>query len=385
MNEMNNYTAIDLIDQNLELSWSYPQTSDYIIAVTVDVTAQKHNGEFLSLQLPNAREGFNVAFYIRNISGGAATPENNSFYLVDYTGLNILGDNVLIIPGDLYYIYLTNLDSAQGVWQFVKMTNGSNALNNFSIISNNNSLLVENGNVSASGQSVNIKLPIKLVDILNLSSSGYISFDQLLNQYYTRIFTGDGVNININNQDGIAGNTQISLNNQIAVLSINCGTIFISGNTIEASPDNNINLATSGIGKVNINGVLIDTAANVEIANNLIVRGNVTAPGVFIGQVTFYETQSSPGVDNQIIILTKSGIIDRVEGSNGIYSIIFNQTLDTANYNAYLQIRLSPSAATPLLNPYSTAFNTQSLTVYCRDQTGNILPALEGFTVGISP
>lgn len=400
------YTRINLVDENVELSWPFPQTGIEIVCDTTNVYADIAG---LGIYLPAGNLVSTGASFVLNIIGP------NAVFVYDALGDSLFVDDdyepVPLDSGKVIELCLIGNDTKRGTWQSIPYGGGEVAINTLTVTSTNESVILNTNKSTATiappGGTIDLAIPDNLFSIItdigpeSGSESGFVSTvidtvnDTLT--WSTRTFTSDS-NITITNPTGATNNPQFSLNtNGLSGLASivlggdgTTGGIKISANTILDADAANPLAITSSKGLV-LNGN-VTAANNVAVTGNLAVTGNVTVSGTLTqaaiakGWCFFTDAITGDEVSN-ISIMQKSGIVSSVTGSNGVYTVTFStasgDVLADSNYAVFLNLRRSNTSSIVPFQAFVSAATTSHCIVYAIDTLGNILPAIEGMSVMI--
>jgi hypothetical protein len=286
-----------------------------------------------------------------------------------------------VLAGEAYYLFLTDISTANGIWGLVPFAAGTSAINSVETKSTNNSIVITGGVLTPPGGTIDFKLPTSISNLTsNVSVPGFLVAKTTSPSltYTTRDLVA-GENISINNGDGVSSDPIISLGKTIVDLtSVAVGDLQLSGEVITTNVTNGgIQLSSAGTGKVSINGMQIDTSANITSGNNLTLTGSLTIGGSFVSPTTpkvifnFTNTSVIP-VGNTIVQLSQYNVAS-VTGSNGTYIITFTTSLASANYA--VNFGSGSNGGTPDANHvYVTLKTPGTLTIAVIDGSGVLVP-----------
>lgn len=262
------YSFITVADHD-NFSWNYPYTNGDIISDFNDLTSDSN----VSASMPAADNiPLGTSVFFNNIG-------NYNISIYSY-GTDLI---VTITPGSIVTIYSIDNSSAAGKWRAVQTVGGSLGITALSVTSNTSALVVDGSPVLA-GQSGDIQLDLNSVldKFSSLNSTGLlVSTDDTGAAIETRTLIG-GDNIVITNNDGVNGNIRIELTDSpLGLTSLNVGDFSIQDSTITANDI--LNISTTGTGNyLNLNGVQIDSLANISSINNLTLQGDLNNAGKIV-------------------------------------------------------------------------------------------------------
>ena len=288
-----------------------------------------------------------------------------------------------ISPGQVVRIYVDNVaDNATG-WKVIFPPSVS-AITALGISSSNSSVLVSGGNVSSPGGQVNLSLPTSFTNLTQqITSPGFAVISSVNPLTWKSVDLVAGGNINISNPSGVSGEPVISLSSSIsAISSVEVGDITISGSVIDVNRANSsLSISSNGTGKVYINGLGIDTNANLSGINNLSISGNFSSPFSTKGWAFFTDTLITGS--NEISIKSQAGIAS-ITGNSGNYIINFASPLSNLNYAVFIS-PMSTDKVTPLVTSgYAILKTLSSVTIVVVDAGGEKVASVpQGISVMI--
>lgn len=356
-----------ILTEDIELSWPFSYTGTTTIC---DINNVDPDDDGHKIILPAANlTGPGQNFIFSNIS-------SNSFTVVANDGTTTLAT---ISAGEVKEFYLTGTDTAVGEWSAIAYSGGTGGIVTITTKSSDSSLIINNSNtatITGTGGTVDFKLPESLTNFNEISNLGgfpvLISDDPLT---WTTVDLVAGENIAITNSDAIDGDPVIALSNTVAGLaSLEVGDMTFSGEVITNNvEDGNIQLITSGSGKVYINGLTIS-------ADGLIENGNIfSSPLLPKAYCTFDDTIT--GSTNTIAIRDKANV-SSVTGSAGNYHIEFEQPLNNDNYGVNITLGSSGGALPFISNAYYILKQTGSVRIVVTNASGELVAAVPyGVTV----
>jgi hypothetical protein len=318
------YQTINLT-ADTTLSWPFSFTGGPTIADINNVNASVGPFKVILPDATLAAPGQNIIF--NNISG-------NSFNIMYNDGTTLLTS---VSAGEIYYLYLTNITTSNGVWVPIPFGGGTSAINSVIAKSTNNTINITGGTLTPPGGTIDFQLPTSISNIISGTNAPGILVAKTASPsiltFVTRDLLGD-TNISINNSNGVNGDPVFSLSPSLSdIASIAVGSLQISGDVITTNATNGgIQLSSAGTGKVSINGVQIDTSSNITGANNLTLGGSLTIGGTFISptspKVIFTFTDSLLGGITKL----SSYNVASITGSGGEYTITFSSAVAATDY-----------------------------------------------------
>lgn len=302
------YQNISLI-ADITLNWPSSFIGGIPAAYFTDVTPVA-NGN--NITLPDATlgsEGNHLIFY------------NSSIY-----NFNILkNDSTLllnILAGQSVDFILKDNSTSAGVWTTIPFGGGSSNINAFQITSSDNSLVITNGNVTPPGANIDLQLTPSISNLNKVNTTGLpvIFTTNPLTWGTVEIVAGN--NITIDNGDGFAGNPIINVNsNLIGITAISVGQFSITGSELSANVSNtDLNFSTSGTGKLNLNGTVIDADGNITATG-------FKSPGSLVAWAVFNDTSGSIVIEDAYNV---SSIVRDLD--SGTYKVTFTLSMSNINY-----------------------------------------------------
>lgn len=290
-----------------------------------------------------------------------------AFRLLASDGITLIVD---IEPGEIYYLYLNDNSTTNGVWNAVALTDGSTGINSVIAESTDSSINISGSPLAPPGGVIDFTLPTSISNVLDINTPGFavVTATGAALTWETRTLLG-GSNIVVDDGDGVTANPNIGLNSSITVDAVNLTSgITIDGDTITNSVDSDINLTTTGTGEVSINGVIFNE--------------NGSLSGVDTPKVYFTFTDTLIPEDNTIVIEDQSHVTSIV-GSNGIYTINFDSTLSSANYGLFLGLG-STGGPTPFVShAFWTLRTTTSVVIAVVDASGVLVESVPNGITGM--
>lgn len=363
----NSYRKIELTS-NIELHWPFSYTGTYVVCDFNDIDP---NAGGHKIKLPDATlasPGQNFVF------------NNISLYSFDviYNG----GDElVTIAAGEVRQFYLYDASTQDGLWRVIPYGSGTSAISALEVTSSDSSIVITDGDVTPPGGIIDFTLPESLSAVNKLSTTGFAYLTKTGSDLtWSNVTLTAGDNITITNPIS-PNNFNISVSDTIDnITSLTIDPLIIESGVITTVGDNeNIQIATSGTGKVQINGVEID--AN----GNLTVSGTFSTPLLPKAYCNF--TDIVAGSDHTIAIQDNVNVSAVNRQGNGVYKIVFETPFASSGDNDYGVIITLGSGGDPL--PYvSHGFyverNQAYVIIAVTDASGELVSSLPyGATVMI--
>lgn len=352
---------------NANTRWA--QTTNIVsVGISSPNFTQKNNG--WAIILPDATltsPGQNIMF--NNVS-------DSPFQIMYNDGISVL---ITMTPGEVYFLYLSDVTTSNGVWIPTFFGGGISAINSIQLNTTGKTLAITNGTLTPPGGKIIIETTDSVSNLVSdILAPGMVVITGVNpSTYNTRTLLG-GSNIIVTNGDGVAGDPVLSLAASISGLaSIEVGDLQLSGNVITTNVTNGgIQLSSAGTGKVSINGLQIDSNANVTAVNNLTLNGTLTIGGAFSSpsapKVIFNFTDTSVPIGNTVALLSQYNVAS-VTGSNGTYTITFTTPLASTNYA--INFGLGSNGGTPsATHVFWTLKTTTTLTIAIVDAGGVLVP-----------
>jgi hypothetical protein len=317
----------------------------------------------------------------------AATGTDVIFNNISIYTFNILkNDNTFLHtlnPGDIVDFKLYDVSTAAGLWRIIPFGGGYNGITAFEATSSNNSIDISNGNVTPPGAVIDFKLPESIFNLNNVITTGIPVIKSVAPLTWATTTITAGTNINVTDGDGILAEPVINLLPDLSNLnSIQVGFFEVTGNDLQATDINtNLLFTTSGTGKLDLNGVLIDANGNTTISN-LTVSGSFNNP--FTPKAWCIFTDTIVGNSNSIVIEDNSNVTS-ISGSGGYYQIFFNTPMANINYGVMISLGSLGTTLPPIVySGFWTTRNLSSVIISVVDASGELVTALPyGATVMI--
>jgi hypothetical protein len=267
-NSYNLYT----LTGNIGLNWaSQFIDTPFIVYQWMDFSA---NAGGYIVTLPDATQASVGQFMIlRNTSGAA-----NSIIFKDNMGNTL----VTLAVGTAVILALIDNTTIAGTWTTLPFAGGFSSVTSVAATSLTSGLIIGGSPITNAG-TLTFSLASALSSLSTLATNGL-----LVQQSVGTIVAVDivgGLNIDVDNGDGVAGNPTINLSDTLSGMSsIDVGNFNITNNVISTtSPNTNIILSPNGTGNILLGSALIPptvtSTGNVINVNNLIATtgtiGNV--------------------------------------------------------------------------------------------------------------
>jgi hypothetical protein len=148
----------------------------------------------------------------------------------------------------------------------------------------------------------------------------------------------------------------------------------MTGNALQATASNtNLNFSTTGTGKLDFNGALIDANGNTTITN-LTVSGNFNNP--FTPKAWCIFTDTVIAASNTIVIEDNSNVAS-VSGSGGYYEIFFDVPMANINYGVTISLGSLGTTLPPIVyNGFWTTRSLSSVIISVVDASGELVTSL---------
>lgn len=360
-----------LLNSDITLYWPfYTPAGEKTMTDIMDIEPNQ-NGWSITLS-DASLTGAGTNFLINNIS-------IYSFKLLKHDGITQLAT---IAGGEVKFINLTDNSTNNGIWSVLPFGAGQSAITALTATSSDSSITITGGNVVSPGGVIDFKLPTSLANFNNISNQGFPVIRTIAPLTFGTVDLVAGENITISNPDGISGEPVINLNNVVTGLSsMEVGDITISGSIITSNIANaNIDMVTNGSGKLNFNGVTIDTNNNIANVNDLTVSGKFSNPLLPSAWCVFTDTVT--GGSNSIVNQASENITS-ITGSNGRYVITFTTPMSSINYGIIITLGSNGSTLPPpVYHAYFTVRETTSATIAVLDASGEFVQSFpDGVTV----
>lgn len=355
---------------NVQLDYPYSSNVNNVtVTDMIDVSATIVN---LSVFLPNStltNPGFSITF--NNVG-------LNAFNVVLNDTITTL---LTINAGQVITIYLYGNTNPNGLWRIIPFGGGVNAISNLDVTSDDNSIVVLNGQITPPGGVVDISLPaiVSTIQALGNYIPGLVVINQANELPWGVVSLNNGTNIVIANPNGEMGDPVIDLNENINIAQAIIGNIIIANDLISNIDENSVLSITSNgsASVINLNSVIIDISGSLTV-NNLSVEGSFSSPNVAKAWCRFTNTSG-------LINLTSGFNVSNVtyDNTNNQYTIIFTNQMGNENYVVF--ITCSNNNSTPPLQTrigYDVVRQQGSVVIVLTDASGEILQDIpEGVSV----
>jgi len=309
----------------------------------------------------------------------AATGTDVIFNNISIYTFNILkNDNTFLYtlnPGDIIDFKVYDVSTAAGLWRIIPFGGGYNGITAFEASSSDNSIDITNGNVVPPGAIIDFKLPASIFNLNNVIATGIPVIKSVAPLTWETTTIIAGTNINVTNGDGILADPVINLLPDVSNLnSLQVGFFDITGDTLQATDSNtDLLFTTSGTGKLDFNGALIDANGNTTISN-LTVSGSFNNP--FTPKAWCIFTDTIVGNSNSIVIEDHSNVTS-ISGSGGYYQIFFNTPMANINYGVMISLGSLGTTLPPIVySGFWTTRNLSSVIISVVDASGELVTAL---------
>lgn len=344
------YQLINLTE-DIILDWpsSFP-----IGPVILDINDLNSNQNGWKVFIPQAtlvQAGQNFVF--NNISGF-------SIEITAYDTTTLLID---LPSGEAITMYLIDNSTDNGTWRIIPYGGGASSITQFTLESTDSSIVITDGTVTPPTGTVDFKLTPSMFNLNALNATNIVVSTNTNPLTFSTVELIGGTNITMTNGDGIIGNPIIDLNSSITGLSsLSVGDMTLSGEVITNDVANgNIQINTNGTGKVQINGVEIDTSGNITGLNNL---AGISSYAFFTDTVT--------GNTNTIVIEDSINIAT-LTGSAGTYVLTFNTPQSTNNYGVLITLGSTGGSLPFISNGYVIVKETTAVTFIITDASGELV------------
>lgn len=364
------YQLINLTG-DISLSWPFSFQGGAVVA---DINNINPTSSGFKIAMPNATlasSGQNIIF--NNISAF-------SFQIVAFDNTTSI---VTIAAGQIYYLYLSNSSTTNGSWIPIPFGGGSSNINSVTAQSSDSSITITGSPLSPPGGTINFKLPTSIQNLNTLADVGFPVVKSTSPLTWTARDILGGSNISVSNASGVADDPIISLNPVVTNLSsVEVGDLTLSGSVITTDIVNGgVQLSSAGTGKVQINGLSIDTSANITGVNNLTVGGTFNNPRTPKVLFTFTDTLT-PG-PSHIIVTQDSSNVSTITGSGGIYTITFTTALSSTNYGVFFGLGSTGGSSPLVTHAFWTLKTVNAVTIAVVDASGVLVTAVPNGITGM--
>ncbi len=372
------YQQINLT-ADITLSWPFSFQAPPVIADINNINASAGNFKIILPDATLASPGQNILF--NNISV-------NAFRIMNNDGTTQITS---IAAGEVFYLYLSDTSTVNGTWTPVPFGGGISNINSVIATSSNNTITITNGSLTPPGGSINFSLTDSMTNLNSLGKTPGFLVSKGTNPltWVTRELLGGG-NIVVNDSDGFAADPVFVLANALTdITSAAIGNLQLSGDIITTNITNGgIQVSSAGTGKVSINGLQIDTSANITGGNNLTLTGSLTVGGSFVSPKTpkafFTFTDTLVPASNKISILDSSNV-STITGSNGVYTITFTTAMSSTNYGVVFGLGSTGGSTPYVSHPFyiSTSKTTSSFSIAIVDAGGVLVTSVPNGITGM--
>ncbi len=286
-----------------------------------------------------------------------------SFNLVANDGTTMVS---VMESGDAFQFYLIDASTANGVWRKITPLGGFNGIVELTAQSTDSSITITGSPVTPTGGTLNFKLPTSITNLNKLNTTDFLIVTNTNPLTFQTVELLGGENITITEGNGLGSDPIIDLNTTLtSITSLTVGDMTLSGGVITNNDANgNIQISTSGTGKVQINGVNIDNSGNISGLNN------------FTGAAGYcFFTDTLVGMSNQIVNKQQVNI-PTITGSNGTYILTFATPMSTLNYAVFITLGSTGGSLPFISNAYVIVKELTSVTIIVTDASGELVLAV---------
>lgn len=350
------YQDINL-NANIALSWYFEGTGG---AVIYDWNTVIPTQDGFAITLPKATlvsEGNYTTFY---------NDSAFSFQLKSFSGSTI----ITLTAGQAYQVTLRDNSTSGGTWIPIASGGGTSSITSVIAQSTDSSINITGGTLSPPGGTINFQLPASMQNLNSVATTGLVAITATAPLTWATRTLLAGTNIAITNGNGVSNNPSLDVNPVMTNLtSVAVGNLQLSTGVITTTLTNgSVTLSSAGTGNVILNGINIDTSANITGINNLTVSGtfnNPTTPKIL---VTFTDSLT-PGPSHTLVVQNSSGS-SSVTGSAGIYVINFTTALPNTNYGVFFGLGSTTGSSPAVTHAFWTVKTTTSVTIAIVDASG---------------
>lgn len=338
------------LTSNINLSWAVSFDSNTVIAAANKVIPDQNGWSITLDDATKGQNGTQLLFY------------NTTIY-----NFNLLkNDSTLIVnvlAGQSITLFLSDNSTAAGIWDVIPFGGEFNSISTFEIASSDTSIVVTGGTVNPPGSDVDIKLTPSIANIISLDNTGIavVTANDPL-EWGTTSIVG-GTNITVDYGNGVISTPTISLNSEVEGLtSLGVGNFDFTGSNITTvSPDQNINLITTGTGTINLNGL------------NINGDGEITSVFGISAFVCFNDNIT--GLSNTIVIEESSNITS-VTGGAGTYVINITDSFLSTTYGVFFGFGSSGEPLPPTYQAVWIVRELTSVTISVMNSSGQLVTDL---------
>lgn len=355
---------------DIVLSWPLSLTTDFVVAGFNQVYPDQSGHTITLPDATLADQWTDVLF------------SNPSIYTYDVLD-NESNVILTVAAGQTVDLKLSDNSTAAGVWEIYPFTGGYSGLVAFQVTSSDSSINIDDGDVTPPGGIIDFTLPTSLSNLNKVDTVGFpVILDSDPLTWTTRELIA-GENIAITYPDGIDGDPVINLSSSpTALSSISVGDFTITGSVLDCNATNgDLSFSTNGTGKLNFNGVLVDTDNNISQVKNLTVTGNFNNPLTPTAWATF--TDIIVGLSNDITVQSQANI-SSITGSNGSYRLNFIIPQPDINYGILITLGTSGGSTPFVSHGFWTVRETDYVVISIVDASGELVESAPyGVTVVI--
>ncbi len=351
----NSYQEIVLVE-DLTLTWPSSFNGGPVVN---DINNVRVEDADLTISLPDATlvsPGQNMIF--RNV-----TDIGESFTVMCNDGTTGI---IELPPGESCLVYLTSSATVNGVWDIIPTLGGFSGITGLTAQSTDSSITITGSPVSAPSGVLNFKLPPSITNLNKLNDTDFLIVTNTNPLTFKTVELLGGENITITDGNGLGTDPIIDLNTTVTSLtSLTVGDMTLSGGVITSNEANgNIQIATSGTGSVQINGVSISSGGALSGLTN------------FLGLTGFsFFTDTLVGMGNQIVN-KKNVNIPSITGSAGTYILHFDTPMPDLNYGVIMTLGSTGGSLPFISNCYVTVRELTSVTIIVTDASGELVLAV---------
>ncbi len=344
------YQLINLTE-DITLSWPSSFSGGPVILDINDIDSDQDDWKVILPDATLIQAGQN--FVLNNVSG----------FSVDITAND--GSTIFdsLLSGEVVELYLISNSTANGTWRIIPFGGGASSITQFTAQSSDSSIVIANGTVTPPTGVIDFKLTPSMFNLNEINSTNFVVVTGVGPLTFATVELIGGENIIVSNGDGILGNPIIDLNPVVSSLtSLEVGDMTLSGEVITNNTVNgNLQISTNGTGKIQMNGVEIDSSGNLSGVTNLV---SPSAYGFFTDTIT--------GMSNTIVVLDQVNIAS-VTGSAGTYVATFVTAQPTLNYGVIMSLGTTGGDLPFISNAYVTVRELTAITIVVTDASGELV------------
>jgi hypothetical protein len=348
------YQKISL-DGDINLFWASSFPSENIATGFIKVTP---TGAGFSIYMPDAT----LASIGASITFGNFGSDD--FEIKDYYGTTLY----TMTSGLVLEFKLDDNALVSGSWVILPVSGNYTGITSLTIDSSDGSIKIQDGTVTPTGGTVDIKLDQTLADI-PLLNSGFIVIDADEVSSTSVSFVA-GTNIQISNPNGTTGNPTISLSSNLT----NISSAVIGSMTL-----NGYSILTPTKSTLGLNGVLIDENQNITNVNS--ITGQIRNEYIAKAWVMFTDGLSGISIED-------SANIDSVTRvGNGRYRVNFLVNMANTSYCVQTvpntNVTNMPSVLPNIYHSFCTTRNVAFFDIVMLDASGSLIDAEYGLNITV--